>query len=157
MCHIMFFFSQTVLHTNIHCNNSLVWFKVSCFWTIINTEKLPRLLSDILLLPKVAMMLQLGRASMGRYYVSSCLLHTSPSSRSATVRIARLNFCACSLQATLLTAKFHLPAGQAAQVAAAVVSCWMPSGRPRTCPIQLWHVSVGNSRQGPPSCLTHQA
>ena len=44
---------QTALLTNVHCNESLVWFKISGFCDSINTEPSLRLLSVILQLPGI--------------------------------------------------------------------------------------------------------
>ena len=46
-------FAQTALLANVHCNESLVWFKASGFCYTINTGSSLGLLSDILLLPCV--------------------------------------------------------------------------------------------------------
>jgi hypothetical protein len=53
---ISFFFPQTTLHANIQCNE-LVWFEVSGFPSTINTGLLLRLVSDILMLPRVGVIL----------------------------------------------------------------------------------------------------
>jgi hypothetical protein len=53
-------FAQIALLANIHCNESLVWFKASGFCYTINTGSSLGLLCDILLLPCVMEILQLG-------------------------------------------------------------------------------------------------
>lgn len=42
MYHIVYCFTETVLHTNIHCKEAF-WFKVSVFWSTVNTGLLLRL------------------------------------------------------------------------------------------------------------------
>lgn len=92
---------RTALHVNIHFNESLVWFKVSGFLSIVNTGPLLKLISDILLLPRVRVMLQ--RGSLTRVsFVQAPGCRTPLTSMSATKRLFRLHFCPRSLQAVLL-------------------------------------------------------
>jgi hypothetical protein len=67
-------------HANMHHKDSLFWSKGSDFWCTINPGPLMRLISDILLLPRVRVILWLGRASGGRFCVRPRLLYTSPPS-----------------------------------------------------------------------------
>ncbi|XP_040599065.1 uncharacterized protein LOC121139388 [Mesocricetus auratus] len=121
-CDVSHHIVQTDLHTVVHYNKLLVCLKVSGFRSTINTGPSLRFLSDTLLLPRVRVMVQLGSASGGRFYESSWLPHTSLPLMSATPRrLARLNLCACSLWAVLLSHILSLPVGQAIQAAS---PCW---------------------------------
>ena len=62
-------FAQTALHANVHFNESLGWFKVLGFWHNINTEPSQRHLSNILLLSRIMVILQL-------WFCSTNPLHT---------------------------------------------------------------------------------
>lgn len=56
----IFFFSRATLLFNVHCNESLVYFKASDFWYTLNTGLSPKLLLSILLLPQVKEILSLS-------------------------------------------------------------------------------------------------
>jgi hypothetical protein len=62
MCHSVSYWMPfcPVLLVNVHCNESLVWFKASSFCYTINTGSSPGLLSDILMWPCVMEILQFG-------------------------------------------------------------------------------------------------
>ena len=59
VCHTVYPFTQTALFANVHCSESLVWFKASGFCHTISTGHLMRLLLNILLFPKTLETLQL--------------------------------------------------------------------------------------------------
>lgn len=117
-------FVKTDLHANIHLNKSLVRFKVSCSQGTINTAQLPRLFSDILLLPRIRVMLQLGKAS-GETFCESWLTHTFLSVMYVTSRLTKFEICVSSLRAVLLPLAFYLSAGQAALTTATEAPYWM--------------------------------
>lgn len=55
--YVHMYLPQTSLLAHIHCNESLIWFKVSSFQSTVNTGPLMRLIANILLLPRVRVML----------------------------------------------------------------------------------------------------
>lgn len=94
-CIMCMHLAQTGLHANIHCNSH--WYGL-----LLNSRSTKPLPSDILLLSRVRLILQLHRASWKQVCASSWLQHMSLPSMSATLSLSRLDLCACSLQTALL-------------------------------------------------------
>lgn len=64
----IFFFTQTELHANNYCKESWVCLKLSGFWSIIANGPLLRLISTVQLLPRVRVVLWLGRVGASRHH-----------------------------------------------------------------------------------------
>lgn len=113
----------------------------------INTGLLLRLTSDVLLLSRARVMLQLGRVFGGRFYANSWLLHTSRPLMSAAMRLTWLDLSAC----TLHTAAMHSLSSRRTsshRSSMLVASQW---GRGSAL-LSNRHVSVGVPGQCTPPC-----
>jgi hypothetical protein len=133
MCHTVYFLLSNQRYMQIYSLQKVVGL-VHVFWFLTHAGPLLRLISDILLLPRLSMTLWLERAPRGRFCVGSKLPHTSLSS--TTLRLTRLNLCACRLQAVQLPYALCHPAGQAAWTATTLALCWEPAGGFNISPTQ---------------------
>lgn len=94
-CHTLYFFAQAALHANAYCNESLICFKISK--ATLNFGLSLKLILDILLFPKVRMILQQGNALRGRRPMQTSLLSESATTVAPWARPLCLHPMSCAV------------------------------------------------------------
>ena len=99
-CPTAYLFVLTSLLINVHCNESLVWFKASGFYDTINIGSSLELLFDILLVPFVTKILQLWICKTSPFTCSSSSLIGYPTQSPDSGPGEYLSWLACQLSCT---------------------------------------------------------